>query len=98
MSFQPVALTRYLTTHTVTPPNSDIPLGVVDPLTGSPTAFDPDGGSLALVGLTLITPHPFINAAGNPEFHAPNQLIQGQGTKIVLVDGLPVAFLFDVFN
>jgi hypothetical protein len=72
-------------------------LGVVDPLTGSPTAFDPDGGSLALVGLTLITPHPYFNGI-TWEFHGPNLLIDGQGTKITTVDFLPVAYLGDVYN
>lgn len=86
MAFRPVALTGYTTTHFVAPG-----VGIVDPLSGSPTTKTPEGFGLAIVGLTQITGHPFGN-----QFHAPNPIIS-PGSVVVKVDGLPVAFIGDVF-
>jgi uncharacterized Zn-binding protein involved in type VI secretion len=90
MALQPVALTGYVTSHTTT-----FPAGIVDPLTGSPTTTSPEGFGLAVVGLTLITPHVFVGPSG-PELHTPNPIVS-LGSVVVKVDGLPVAFIGDSF-
>lgn len=60
---------------------------------GTPTTVTtPDGRPVALVGPLHIPVHPFGN-----QVHQPNA-ITGPGSQIVKVDGLPVAFVGDVFQ
>lgn len=65
----------------------------VSPAIGAPTTVTtPDGRPVALVGPLHILAHPFGN-----QVHQPNA-IQGAGSLVVKVDGLPVAFVGDVFQ
>lgn len=64
------------------------------PIIPDPTSVvsTPDGRGLVRVGPLHIGPHTFGN-----DFHAPNSITPGSGSKFVVSDGLPIAFVGDSF-